>query len=547
MKNGVPDYLKLFIRREGKIVLGRNFSNVWLLTAMLVASFFSIAFANGSLNYLGFKMDDPFIKWVDIKENRYTSGSLKGLEYDLSDARNQERYHYSSHSDDYEYSYHFFGCEDGMHSYLRCRFIDAGNKELVKAIAADKNRVAGIGAVEVDDLPDNCLGLFVTAKAMRKLGYVDEKGALVIPAYLDYYRPSHGAAGLGFRTSEGRVRVPVPVLGVVRRLPGSVDILAFTNLYRQITSDAFYMNNEAYASSLCYFIPEDVDEEEFDEALSGLIREHAGVDFRIDRQTFCPRELYSWKNRLLGTDKGGYHDYYIGFRKVVPADSIPPLVANKINYLLLDEYAGRDVHRLYEYDYSYDRLGKGEGNYISVYFDDLKNISSFAEEVVEKNELEIEMSQINAKENFQALSVMAVILSVVMVIFTIVCILLFIVNLLRSYFQKVKRNIGTFKAFGISNRELQKVYMIIMLALVCSATLVSLAVVSLVQLLLPAVGLVREDGFGFLSLWRCDILAFPPAITLSAVALIVVAAAVSVHVVLKKLLSATPGDLIYDR
>ena len=77
MRIDVPDYLKLFIRREGKIVLGRNFSNVWLLTAMLVASFFAIAFANGSLNYLGYKMDDPFIKWVDIKEDRSDPKALK--------------------------------------------------------------------------------------------------------------------------------------------------------------------------------------------------------------------------------------------------------------------------------------------------------------------------------------------------------------------------------------------------------------------------------------------------------------------------------------
>ena len=55
------DYLKLFLKREGKVVLGRNFSNIWLLTAVLTATFLAIAFSNGSLLFLSDKMNDPFI------------------------------------------------------------------------------------------------------------------------------------------------------------------------------------------------------------------------------------------------------------------------------------------------------------------------------------------------------------------------------------------------------------------------------------------------------------------------------------------------------
>ena len=546
MKPNVPDYLKLFIRREGKIVLGHKLSNVWLLTAMLAASFLAIAFANGSLNYLGYKMDDPFIKWVDIKEDKNNPDALGNLKEDLSVKENQDFYHFESYSEDFEYSYNFFGPKDDMHSFLRCRFISAGNRELIKAIAADKNKVVGVDASQIDNLSDRSLGIFITEKAVRKLGYYDENGNICMPAYIDRYSASPGADKLGFSTYNGRSRAPVPVLGVVRRLPGGVDILAFTNLFKQLSSASktLSMDNEDYASSLCYFIPEDVGEDEFTSRLTELLKANTDIPFRIDNQIFYPRELLSFKNRLIG-EIAGYPDYYAGFYKVFPSDTIPPLVANKVNDLLLAGFAGKDIHRLYEYDYSFAETGTG--NYLSVFFNDLKKISSFAVDVVEKNELGIEMSQINAKENFQALSVMAIILSVVMVIFTIVSILLFIVNLLRSYFQKVKRNIGTFKAFGISNRELQKVYMAIMLALVCAALVISLAAVSLIQLIMSAVGAVREGGFGFLSLWKCDILAFPPAITVASVLLVVVAAAVTVHIVLKKLLSATPGDLIYDR
>lgn len=548
MRIDIPDYLKLFIRREGKIVLGRNFSNVWLLTAVLVATFLAIAFANGSLNYLNYKMNDPFIKWVDIKNDNNPT-AIKSLEKDLADSLNAERYHYKSYSYDYEFSYNFFGASDSLHSYLKCRFFDASNKELVKAIIAKDNKVLGISPEQIDELSGNSMGAFITEKAARKLGFVDSKGNLNVPAYIDIFRKSSGADQLGFHLIDDRARVPVPVLGVVRRLPGSVDFVAFTTLYRQMRADVvFYMNNEDYASSLCYFIPEDVDAFEFDERLAEILRENSDAPFLVDDQSYDPRELYSYKNRVVQVDQDGYTDYYLGFRRIYLTDTltVDPIVANRVNDLILSEYAGKDVHRIYEYDYSYDRLPIGD--YLSICFNDLKEISAFAEDIVEKNELEIEMSQINAKENFQSVSVMAITLSVVMVIFAIVCILLFIVNLLQAYFQKVKRNIGTFKAFGISNRELQKVYMIIILALVGSALLISMVAVSFVQLVLYVLNIVKDEGFGYLSLWHCDVIhAFPPLITLLAAVVVVVAAAVTVRLVMKKLLSATPGDLIYDR
>ena len=39
------DYYRLFVEREGRVVLGRNGSTLWLLTAVLVATFLAIAFS----------------------------------------------------------------------------------------------------------------------------------------------------------------------------------------------------------------------------------------------------------------------------------------------------------------------------------------------------------------------------------------------------------------------------------------------------------------------------------------------------------------------
>jgi uncharacterized BrkB/YihY/UPF0761 family membrane protein len=149
------------------------------------------------------------------------------------------------------------------------------------------------------------------------------------------------------------------------------------------------------------------------------------------------------------------------------------------------------------------------------------------------------MAQINAKENFNAVSTMGNILSWVIIVFAIVCIILFIVNLLQSYFQKVKRNLGTFKAFGISNRDLISVYVLIMAVIILAAIVMSVSATWLIQGFLHLFGILKDGMYDYLSLWSIK--------TFISIIVIVLAAIYTVYVVMRNLLKATPGDLIYDR
>ena len=134
---------------------------------------------------------------------------------------------------------------------------------------------------------------------------------------------------------------------------------------------------------------------------------------------------------------------------------------------------------------------------------------------------------------------MANILSWAIIIFAIVCIILFIVNLLQSYFQKVKRNLGTFKAFGMGNYELISVYTLIMAATILTSIFISLVAVWLAQGVLDVLNVTRDDIFGYLSLWSGK--------TVSAIVVIIFASVYTVYSVMHRLLRSTPGDLIYDR
>ena len=207
-----------------------------------------------------------------------------------------------------------------------------------------------------------------------------------------------------------------------------------------------------------------------------------------------------------------------------------------MNKIINNNFAEKGVIRVYKYavsDYPIDRL-----RYLSVYFTSLDSIRAF-EKFVKEYDVEVEMSQVSSKENFNAVSIMANILSWAMIVFSIVCIIMFIVNMLQSYFQKVKRNLGTFKAFGIGSLELINVYVLIMLVIILAAIIMSLAFTWLLQGVLPLLGLLKDGEFNYLSLWNLK--------TVCSIIIVIVATIVTVFVVMNRLLKQTPGDLIYDR
>ena len=513
------DYFRLFVKREGKVVLGRNCSNLWLLTSVLTATFLAIAFSNASLDYLSYKMDDPFINWVDIK-NEYGEGDFYGLEYALDSEENRVNFHYHSYQADYSFSYMFFMKDKLNAQYLKCRFFQNLNTPLVEAILSAENVVRDWRVKDLASVSENTVGVIITEEMMKKLGY--QKA----PSYIDYVGYSPGADQYGFElTDDEFARVPVPVLAVVKRLPGNVDLISSTYFYQQTNNDQTYtfnMCNSEYARNLCYFIPAEISLERFRAELKSVAAEYTQAPIQVDEYSFYSPEIIPFREGVFVTLE--CFDEYLDYG-----------TWKSINESLLEALEG--INRVFAYQFSDYPLPQKA--FISVHFEDLDKIREFEGFVRDNFKVKIEMSQINAKENFNAVSVMGNILSWVIIIFAIVCIILFVVNLLQSYFQKVKRNLGTFKAFGISNHSLISVYVLIMAAIILTAIVMSVSVTWLAQGLLHLCGILKDGVFDYLSLWSSK--------TVCSILIIIAASIYTVYAVMHKLLRSTPGDLIYDR
>lgn len=515
------DYFRLFVKREGKVVLGKNNSNLWLLTAVLIATFLAISFSNASLKYLSYKMDDPFINWVDI-ENDYGKADFFGLEYALEMPGNKEEFHYYDFQKDYSFTYYFFDKKgEGLH-YLRCRFFQNLNTSLVEAILDDDNVLKNWKIEDISSLSENSIGVIMTEETMIRLGYDSA------PSYIDCCHYSPGAEEYGFDlVNDKYARFPVPVLAVVKKLPGNFDIVSSAYFHEQKENNFTYpfgMNKDIYGCNLSYFIPEGTNLEKLKDVISEAASEYTDAEIVCDEDRFYLPEIQPFREgRFVVFD---CYDDYLEYGEW-----------KKINEVVLSELSSKGVHRVFEYDFSDYTLPTR--SFISVHFEDLDKLRDFEKYVYDEFEVKIEMAQVNTKENFNAVSIMGNILSWVIIVFAIVCIILFIVNLLQSYFQKVKRNLGTFKAFGISNRDLINVYVLIMAAIILAAIVMSVSVTWMIQGFLHIFGILKDGMYDYLSLWSFK--------TISSIIIIVLAAIYTVYVVMRNLLKATPGDLIYDR
>ena len=513
----MKQYLKLLMAREGKEVLGKNGSNLWILTIVLIATFLSIAFSEGSRIYLRYKMVDPFTNWIDIP---VVGDKVKHDAFinDLKSPDIQRKFGFCDvHGDREEYY------DMQLDKYLRCRHFTNIKSPLIKKILENSNLVKNC-VIDSTKLSNKSLGLIVTAKTLKKLLGVETLDT--IPSFIYYKAYNQDADTLGLKLQGGKfLQIPLPLLAVVRRLPNNVDMMGTNYLSEQPNNDKQYPfdfnSHPDYISTLRYFVKGDIDIDSLTLKVRGLFPDSVSPYIRCIEEN--NEQMVPWHpGKFIKVDFGQNIPSYSSFQWLAYNDSI------------LKEC--RNMDRVFFYETS--RRETIPDKYISIMFDNLEKIRDFENYASSKHQIQIDMSLVASRENFDAVTVIARILSSAMVIFSIVCIIMFLVNMLQGYFQKVKRNLGTFKAFGMNTRELTLVYIFILITIVMVAVIMALLITWGIQGSLHVLG-IEKEGFNYLSLWNPT--------TYVATTVILASTIVTVIIVMKRLLSQTPGDLIYDR
>ena len=156
--------------------------------------------------------------------------------------------------------------------------------------------------------------------------------------------------------------------------------------------------------------------------------------------------------------------------------------------------------------------------------------------------MEIDLTDVENKENLGIFSKFARLLSFAVVVLALILIINYTGAILRMHISQNKRNLGTLMAFGYENQTITRLYLVITSVLLGAAFVISYLLVWPIgylglELFLLASGLdnvASEVAFSHIPIYY-SVLLF----------VLVPLAIVSYRI--RKQLTATPGDLVYDR
>lgn len=511
MKN--KDAIRLFLDKEGKELRGKKNFNFIILAVIFLFSIVSIGFGSASMNYLDFKMNDPFVNWVDIQTHQSTATSDKiPLKDFINDKSNQSKFQFSDPEDNYVLNMYFVNVNNGKSMSMTGRSMSTG--KLMEKILDDDNCLVRFDR----GYRDRDIGLIMTCESLERLGYTKENLPSFVYLYISYDIPTCDSIGI-VNEHDGFYQVAFPIAAIVKQLPGMNSFL-FTSRFLQECSAQ---------GSISWDITDSVNNVSLTLVGEKDKIESIKKDISNKYPVSCEMEPYrdSWNPDL--------------FKLRVTVDEIIvqglPAYYNKIvndNKKLL-----MGVDRIYDFVTS-TKYALDEPVFISVQDNGLDSIRAFDEALYAECGIHIEMTNVEAKENFNFVQRMGNVLSICIIFLSLLFICFFIYFMLSTHFQKIQMNLGTFKAFGISNKTIFFIYNVLLLRITLFAYLIAFVFVLICSLILNQFTSMQA-GTDF---YWIDIFTWQNLVLLCMSLFATIATST---IVARNMLANTPGDLIYNR
>ncbi len=512
MKNN--DATRLFLDKEGKELRGKRNFNFFVLVVIFAIAIMSIGFGSASIKYLQYKMDDPFINWVDIivRQKIVEKGNKTPLEDFLKDSIQQSNLQFEAPEASYLLNIDFRHQEREKNIQFQGRSINSNSSIFPKILDEDnvifKSNLSFI---------NNGVGLILTQTVLTDLGY--SKIPQFVYLALSYDKES--CAHLGIKNGiNGNYPVAFPVYAVVKQLPGMNSFLFSSRFLQDFSAN----NKTAF----------DITDIENNSTLNivGTKSDLDAIcaDLNTDKYSYQTGVPYknTWDNSLYSV-KIEARECDMDETQVMQYNELYRLISAKC----------QDITRIYDF------VPIQEGNYTldapayySIQIKNLANIKKFQERLYEHCGIKLEMTSIDQKNNFQFVQRMGNILSICIIFIAVIFICFFIYFMLSTHFARIQRNLGTFKAFGIENSMLYYIYVVIMLRITLASYVVSFILSWVCGFVVNSISPI-EQGYNWIEVlvWQ----------NLLLLLLVILASVIASYFVAKAKLKHTPGDLIYNR
>ena len=569
-------YKKLFLEKEGKVLYGKSKVNLTILITIVSLTLLSIGFANGTLKYLNDKLNDPFVNWltVGIPWSKSNASLVSEMIDKLNGEEVKNQYMIDTVTAYKENMLPFYDPKSKDFEYIKGRLISSDDP-IIKDLLGKENKISG----DANFKNDKDLGIVVTESMLRRLNYdLDTKVIYMDNSDID----STQGTNIKFK-------VPIPVKAVIKEIPGRNNYLITTFFYQSyINHETCVFDFKEQTKRIIFFVEDKNLAKEFGKEIeklkptfnlvenishsamnksNGSESEDAGEsdivkgespgasndETSADEKEGPLQVSVNWENECEIMNAKGF-EVSVEFSAKPHNYATTELVFKKIAQSEFYKKNENKIIRIFDFGIAPDPEVEFHNDYLCINFrkNGLDSVESFSKYVLknlngenvkeEINIIAVDSGAVKEKKNFNYIAKMTLLISLLLIVFSILAISLFISNLLKTHLNKVKMNLGTFKAFGLSDKESINIYLRIMLNFIFTGIVFSLVIAYALGKIIEKVFssyLNIEDQTAYFRLFdvRTYLLLF----------IIISVATVVSYFNIKKILSKTPGDLIYNR
>ena len=495
-------FIKSFLKPEFKFLSGKYFSNLQILILILTLSMLAIGLGNGVVEYMKSKMDSPFISFINVSIP-HDRTSLDLDNETLNNAFVSDTV-YNFPKDSINYKEYFNITADPIAEFRSyCNVFNPFNNRdkqgLFKMSLHNDPLLLFLkkeGKLPADfqfrDAKNGEIGCVVSKDFAKKLMYDEDQLSYLF---------------LKIKISDEYKLFPIPVFAVVDRLPDGIHVICGNSAFNIITGSSYMQNSlseSCDSSDKFIFIPESLDIKPQLKQLNStryMTRNSEGTLYQASQQQS--------RKFLDKSDKG----------VVVFSDYLGLINLTK------------DIDEIYKevYPFSFNP-------------NNLNRVDEFSKFLKKHFKLKVDLTIIEKSKNFDIFNKVAKLLSFSLIFFSIFSMVMFITNLIVNHISKNRKNLGTLKAFGMSNKSIVMVYSSISLALILISFLVGYLFSTFVGNIsitlfarafdIPNASQLAYSNYSILTLF---------------IFFVLVPFALVVIKLISSLKGNTPGDLIYER
>ena len=498
-------FVKNFFFPELKSIIKKSKFKLIILIITLLLSLIVIGIGNGAKKYVEQRMEDPFIKFMDLK-----------IPFGTGDLNIESWYRYiEEQSVKYIYTppEKIFECDrwisntDKIGRNMSSVFSLNETSPFVKLLKNESSRNRLIS--KTIDFNNENFGCIVTEELLIEIGYNKN----------EIQNISHIAWALSSKEI-----ITIPVSGIVKSLRNNYKALIPNKSYSFMLKQDWARTLISDTTKLMLFIKDDQNWK------NDKFNDLRDLGFKLVNK----EKSQKYKSHIDGI--------YIEKKYLNSNTDLEKLIfsVNKTNHNYIRFY---DIEETYiDNQKEIENYNKKDA-YWTIMFNDFSKVEDFALDIrnnVSKN-IEIDQTIIENKKNFQFFSKLIDILSYALIAFSILSIIFFITNLLLAHIQNNKKNLGTLKAFGFSNSYIIVTYSIITMVLILVCFILS-------YILSMFSGNIFLDIFTQSSTGYLQQIQYEnyPIITLL-ISMVIIPALFIMGTIFSYLYKVTPGDLIYER